>query len=198
MTSFRSPTGPSFLEHIPHRVRHHLAPYSYNCQSIVFGSGLESSVQPLTTCPTIRLLYLHILASHILLSYLHTNLSSVHSFTHIPSFQMKSSYDELNNSTLITKLVSSNEDSSTVENPLTSSVAAITSLKTTISNLPRVPQISRKVRACSACKKQKIRCDFDSEFGATGESAKCVRCRKMRLECVVNRSLQTILDEDVE
>lgn len=111
---------------------------------------------------------------------------------------MKRSYDELDNSNLSKEAVSSTEESSTVDNPLTSSVAAITSLKTTISNLPRVPQISRKVRACSACKKQKIRCDFDSEFGATGEAAKCMRCRKMKLECVVNRSLQTILDEDVE
>ncbi|KAI5848776.1 hypothetical protein DFP73DRAFT_572231 [Morchella snyderi] len=49
-----------------------------------------------------------------------------------------------------------------------------------------------KVRACSACKKQKIRCDFEE-----GEST-CVRCKKMKLDCVVNRSLQTILDEDVE
>ncbi|RPA96052.1 hypothetical protein L873DRAFT_1695690 [Choiromyces venosus 120613-1] len=56
----------------------------------------------------------------------------------------------------------------------------------------RVPTISRKVRACAACKKQKIRCDFEE-----GEST-CVRCKKMKLECVVNRSLQTILDEDVE
>ncbi|PUU76314.1 hypothetical protein B9Z19DRAFT_990871 [Tuber borchii] len=56
----------------------------------------------------------------------------------------------------------------------------------------RVPTISRKVRACAACKKQKIRCDFED-----GEST-CVRCKKMKLECVVNRSLQTILDEDVE
>lgn len=56
----------------------------------------------------------------------------------------------------------------------------------------RVPTISRKVRACAACKKQKIRCDFEE-----GETT-CVRCKKMKLECVVNRSLQTILDEDVE
>ncbi|KAI5810275.1 hypothetical protein DFH27DRAFT_477090, partial [Peziza echinospora] len=75
------------------------------------------------------------------------------------------------------------------------SLPAIASLKATLGNLPRVPQISRKVRACSACKKQKIRCDFDAD---AGENGKCVRCRKMKLECVVNRSLQTILDEDVE
>lgn len=111
---------------------------------------------------------------------------------------MKRSYDQLNNSNLINKAVSPNEDSVVVDNPGTSSGAAMTSLKTTLSSLPRVPQISRKVRACSACKKQKIRCDFDSEFGAIGDTAKCVRCRKMKLECVVNRSLQTILDEDVE
>lgn len=58
--------------------------------------------------------------------------------------------------------------------------------------LSRIPTISRKVRACAACKKQKIRCDFD------GVHSTCVRCKKMKLECVVNRSLQTILDEDVQ
>lgn len=58
--------------------------------------------------------------------------------------------------------------------------------------ITRIPTISRKVRACSACKKQKIRCDFEE-----GEQT-CVRCKKMKLECVVNRSLQTILDEDIE
>ncbi|KAF8252562.1 hypothetical protein K440DRAFT_535768 [Wilcoxina mikolae CBS 423.85] len=58
--------------------------------------------------------------------------------------------------------------------------------------ITRIPTISRKVRACSACKKQKIRCDFED-----GQST-CLRCKKMKLECVVNRSLQTILDEDVE
>ncbi|KAI5795007.1 hypothetical protein EDC01DRAFT_615202 [Geopyxis carbonaria] len=58
--------------------------------------------------------------------------------------------------------------------------------------ITRIPTISRKVRACAACKKQKIRCDFEDGEGT------CVRCKKMKLECVVNRSLQTILDEDVE
>jgi len=113
---------------------------------------------------------------------------------------MKRTFDELNNTSNSNKSAS-NEESQSAEisqSQLASSTAAIASLKTTISGLPRVPQISRKVRACSACKKQKIRCDFDSDLGATGEAAKCVRCRKMKLECVVNRSLQTILDEDVE
>ena len=109
---------------------------------------------------------------------------------------MKRTYDDLSNQNT-THLKS--EDSPQAENnqPPSSTAAAITSLKATIGSLPRVPQISRKVRACSACKKQKIRCDFDSDVGVTGEAAKCVRCRKMKLECVVNRSLQTILDEDV-
>ena len=111
--------------------------------------------------------------------------------------KMKRTFDELNNTNSSNKSTSSEESPSveTSQSQLTSSVA---SLKTTISSLPRVPQISRKVRACSACKKQKIRCDFDSDLGATGEAAKCVRCRKMKLDCVVNRSLQTILDEDIE
>ncbi|KAF8432843.1 hypothetical protein BGX38DRAFT_1224812 [Terfezia claveryi] len=112
---------------------------------------------------------------------------------------MKRTFDELNNTTNSNKSTSNEEPQNleTSQSPLTST-AAIASLKTTISSLPRVPQISRKVRACSACKKQKIRCDFDSDLGVTAEAAKCVRCRKMKLECVVNRSLQTILDEDVE
>ena len=71
--------------------------------------------------------------------------------------------------------------------------AAVASLFTDASGrIARIPTISRKVRACAACKKQKIRCDFED-----GEQT-CVRCKKMKLECVVNRSLQTILDEDIE
>lgn len=114
---------------------------------------------------------------------------------------MNRTFDELSNTNTSNKPIPNNKEespSAESQSQLNSSAAAITSLKTTINSLPRVPQISRKVRACSACKKQKIRCDFDADVGATGEAAKCVRCRKMKLECVVNRSLQTILDEDVE
>lgn len=70
--------------------------------------------------------------------------------------------------------------------------AAVSSIFADASRVGRIPTISRKVRACAACKKQKIRCDFED-----GEPT-CVRCKKMKLDCVVNRSLQTILDEDVE
>ena len=54
------------------------------------------------------------------------------------------------------------------------------------------PTISRKIRASRVCKKQKIRCDFEE-----GEST-CVRCRKVKSKYLVNRILQTLLDEDAE
>ncbi|CEJ56884.1 hypothetical protein PMG11_05599 [Penicillium brasilianum] len=55
-----------------------------------------------------------------------------------------------------------------------------------------VPKISRRIRACTECKKHKVRCDMK-----TGEST-CSRCRRMGLECVVNKSLQTLLEDEAD
>ncbi|KAL4922163.1 hypothetical protein BDW62DRAFT_173059 [Aspergillus aurantiobrunneus] len=55
-----------------------------------------------------------------------------------------------------------------------------------------VPKISRRIRACTECKRHKVRCDMNA-----GEAV-CQRCRRMGLECVVNKSLQTLLDDEAE
>lgn len=55
-----------------------------------------------------------------------------------------------------------------------------------------VPKISRRIRACTECKRHKVRCDMK-----TGESV-CSRCRRMGLDCVVNKSLQTLLEDEAE
>ncbi|KAI1616681.1 C6 transcription factor [Exophiala viscosa] len=51
--------------------------------------------------------------------------------------------------------------------------------------------ISRKITACVACRKQKIKCHMPD--GAIP----CTRCKKRGLSCVVNRSLQMLLEGDV-
>jgi hypothetical protein len=55
-----------------------------------------------------------------------------------------------------------------------------------------VPKISRRIRACTECKRHKVRCDMKA-----GESI-CSRCRRMGLDCVVNKSLQTLLEDEAE
>ncbi|KAJ9212675.1 transcriptional regulator family: Fungal Specific TF [Paecilomyces variotii] len=55
-----------------------------------------------------------------------------------------------------------------------------------------VPKISRKIRACTECKRHKVRCDMKAN------DAICQRCQRMGLECVVNKSLQTLLDDEAE
>ncbi|KAL5337537.1 hypothetical protein BJX70DRAFT_368998 [Aspergillus crustosus] len=55
-----------------------------------------------------------------------------------------------------------------------------------------VPKISRRIRACTECKRHKVRCDMNM-----GETV-CTRCRRMSLDCVVNKSLQTLLDDEAE
>ncbi|KAL4930223.1 Zn(II)2Cys6 transcription factor [Aspergillus undulatus] len=55
-----------------------------------------------------------------------------------------------------------------------------------------VPKISRRIRACTECKRHKVRCDMNA-----GEIV-CQRCHRMGLECVVNKSLQTLLDDEAE
>ncbi|KAB5542564.1 hypothetical protein GE09DRAFT_245547 [Coniochaeta sp. 2T2.1] len=52
-----------------------------------------------------------------------------------------------------------------------------------------VPQISRKVKACAACRKQKIKCLMDER------GPPCRRCTERGLGCVLNKSLQTLIDE---
>ncbi|RDW92706.1 uncharacterized protein DSM5745_00028 [Aspergillus mulundensis] len=52
-----------------------------------------------------------------------------------------------------------------------------------------LPGITRKITACAACRKNKIRCDM-SEDGPP-----CVRCRRRGLSCVLNRSLQSLIDD---
>ncbi|CAK7233165.1 hypothetical protein SBRCBS47491_008516 [Sporothrix bragantina] len=52
------------------------------------------------------------------------------------------------------------------------------------------PDISRKITACVACRKQKIKCHM-----ADGQ-APCMRCKKRGLPCTVNRSLQMLLESD--
>ncbi|KAJ5772123.1 hypothetical protein N7520_002652 [Penicillium odoratum] len=55
-----------------------------------------------------------------------------------------------------------------------------------------IPKISRRIRACTECKRHKVRCDMKA-----GES-ECSRCRRMSLDCVVNKSLQTLLEDEAE
>ncbi|KAF2102468.1 hypothetical protein NA57DRAFT_32488 [Rhizodiscina lignyota] len=52
------------------------------------------------------------------------------------------------------------------------------------------PDITRKITACVACRKQKIKCDMrDSR-------PPCTRCKRRGLSCTVNRSLQMLLEDD--
>ncbi|KAF2122480.1 hypothetical protein BDV96DRAFT_1243 [Lophiotrema nucula] len=52
------------------------------------------------------------------------------------------------------------------------------------------PDISRKITACVACRKQKIKCHMKDG------KAPCTRCKKRGLPCTVNRSLQMLLEND--
>ncbi|QPC60964.1 hypothetical protein HYE67_003195 [Fusarium culmorum] len=58
-----------------------------------------------------------------------------------------------------------------------------------ISTEASIPQISRKIKACAACRKHKIKCLMD-ESGPP-----CRRCSERNLGCVLSKSLQTIIDE---
>ncbi|KAJ5510797.1 hypothetical protein N7453_002900 [Penicillium expansum] len=55
-----------------------------------------------------------------------------------------------------------------------------------------VPKISRRIRACTECKRHKVRCDMKATDSV------CSRCQRMGLECVVNKSLQTLLEDEAE
>lgn len=53
-----------------------------------------------------------------------------------------------------------------------------------------IPKISRRIRACTECKRHKVRCDM-----IAGEPT-CQRCRRMGLECIVHKNFQTLLEDD--
>ncbi|KAI8648382.1 Zn(2)-C6 fungal-type domain-containing protein [Fusarium sp. Ph1] len=54
------------------------------------------------------------------------------------------------------------------------------------------PRISRKVRACEHCQNRKIKCE-----SLPGQD-QCARCARLGLACVINKSLQTLLDDENE
>ncbi|KAJ3495866.1 hypothetical protein NLG97_g3080 [Lecanicillium saksenae] len=54
------------------------------------------------------------------------------------------------------------------------------------------PKISRKIRACQACQHRKVKCDLEN-----GQE-RCGRCTRLDLKCIVNKSLQTLLDGENE
>ncbi|KAJ6111105.1 hypothetical protein N7486_003340 [Penicillium sp. IBT 16267x] len=51
-----------------------------------------------------------------------------------------------------------------------------------------LPGITRKITACGACRKQKIKCDMTN-------GPPCTRCRQRNLSCVLNKSLQSLVEE---
>ncbi|RMZ84342.1 hypothetical protein DV738_g545, partial [Chaetothyriales sp. CBS 135597] len=53
----------------------------------------------------------------------------------------------------------------------------------------KMPGVSRKVKACAACRKQKIKCIMQGD-------PPCQRCRERGLSCKLNKSLQTLMSED--
>ncbi|EXJ67201.1 uncharacterized protein A1O5_09848 [Cladophialophora psammophila CBS 110553] len=53
----------------------------------------------------------------------------------------------------------------------------------------KLPGISRKVKACAACRKQKIKCIMIGD-------PPCQRCKERGLSCRLNKSLQTLMSED--
>ena len=55
----------------------------------------------------------------------------------------------------------------------------------------RVPKVSRKIHACTECQARKIKCDIEAPHKNV-----CTRCSKKGLKCVVNKSLQSLLEED--
>ena len=58
-------------------------------------------------------------------------------------------------------------------------------------NESRVPKVSRKIHACTECQARKIKCDIEAPHKNV-----CTRCSKKGLKCVVNKSLQSLLEED--
>ncbi|KAG4422319.1 hypothetical protein IFR04_004585 [Cadophora malorum] len=56
----------------------------------------------------------------------------------------------------------------------------------------RLPKISRKVHACTECQARKIKCDVGPDKSV------CTRCSRKNLKCIVNKSLQSLLEEGTE
>ncbi|KAK5028259.1 hypothetical protein LTS07_006350 [Exophiala sideris] len=56
-------------------------------------------------------------------------------------------------------------------------------------NTEPLPNITRKITACAVCRKQKIKCEMPDD------RPPCVRCARRGLDCVLNKSLQTLLDD---
>ncbi|KAJ4052122.1 hypothetical protein NW756_001554 [Fusarium oxysporum] len=56
-----------------------------------------------------------------------------------------------------------------------------------------VAHISRHIRACTTCRKHKIKCFMDDA------GPPCRRCKEKKLSnCAVSKNLQTIIDEKTE
>lgn len=65
--------------------------------------------------------------------------------------------------------------------------------KRSADHLPTEPHVSRKGRACLACRKLKVKCD-SLERGDAG----CSRCQRLGLDCVTSKRLRVSLDDDGE
>ncbi|KAH8428974.1 uncharacterized protein LDX57_006646 [Aspergillus melleus] len=85
-----------------------------------------------------------------------------------------------------------NDDASSVSSPQGASAHHPALKPDPQQNIGHIPKISRKIKACSECKRHKVKCDMKA-----GEST-CHRCRRMGLDCIVNKSLQTLLDDEAE
>ena len=60
---------------------------------------------------------------------------------------------------------------------------------TDLASASKLPAITRKITACTACRKQKIKCIMPTE------SPPCDRCKRRGISCVLNKSLQALLDD---
>lgn len=75
--------------------------------------------------------------------------------------------------------------------PTDGTTAAVSALRSQFGDR-KPPDITRKITACVACRKQKIKCHMPA-----GGQPPCTRCRKRGLPCTVNKSLQMLLESDV-
>ncbi|OCT51378.1 Transcriptional activator of protease prtT [Cladophialophora carrionii] len=69
----------------------------------------------------------------------------------------------------------------------------IHSRKRSADHLPAEPHVSRKGRACLACRKLKVKCD-SLERGDAG----CSRCQRLGLDCITSKRMRVSLDDDGE